>query len=461
MITKENRISYSTVIKHADKSFDVLVYSIDKENKESSFISKYIPTSQDSYFYLDNFTGNVDYISLDGTPLGTLRMDKGIPLPKINTNSSSKSVQCNYELTVTAVQCSAGGHHMPGDTCTGSPSQQPYYKVNINYVCKTVPGSGPKQYPPIGGDYGGGSNPVYSLSNAEALNYMLNQIGLEPLSSQQFEFVDNHPDLGKELKNWFFNHTNVTSADFLRVAINYLIQRPTTTWNQLYSSFLSTPSEKIQEWFNNPSFRAKFDKLTATSPNVFDLNHEIAAYMRYPTVGTNTPPAFVDIDLPSCATDGSLPSFEEGMGGLMHTHNNESCSGGTPIKVPSPTDIQTFVNTLLRESMQYTGSYHNAYTLVATAGGNYMLMYNKTNYPGSIDYNEWERLNENYKSVFQNLYNKNENVTQADIEKLFTKFIKEKVNRPGIEIYRVTPSSIIKIEYDPTSPNSVKETHYP
>lgn len=183
--------------------------------------------------------------------------------------------------------------------------------------------------------------------------------------------------------------------------------------------------------------------------------------MRYPTAGTNIPPAFVDIDLPPCATDGSLPNFEEGMGGLMHSHTNSACNGGTPIKVPSPTDVQTFVNTLLRESMQYTGSYHNAYSLVATSGGNYMLMYNKTTPPGSINYNEWANLQANYKKAFGNLLNDKENITQSDIEKVFTKFMKELVNRLGIEIYRVTPSSIIKIEYDPTSPNSVKETTYP
>lgn len=463
VITKEIRASYSTIVKHADKSFDVLVYSIDKENKESSFIAKYTPSSQDSYFYLDNFTGNIDYVSLDGTLLGTLQMNKGIPLPINKNSNNSKTVECHYDIAVTAVQCSAGGSHMPGDACDGKPNQQPYYDVSINYICKVVSASGPKQFPPMGGDYGSGSNPVYSLSNGEALNYMLSQIGLEGLSTPQFDFVEAHPALGNELKNWFFNHTNVTSADFLKVAINYLILHPNTTWPQLYSSFLSTPNEKIQEWFSNTAFRAKFDKLTVTSPpnNVFDLNHEMGAYMRYPTAGTNIPPAFVDIDLPPCATDGNLPNFEEGMGGLMHSHTNSTCSGGTPIKVPSPTDIQTFVNTLLRESMQFTGSYHNAYSLVATSGGNYMLMYNKTTPPGSINFSERKLLQTDYEKNFTLLYSNKEDVTQSDIEKIFTKFMKEQVNRLGIEIYRVTPSSIVKIEYDPTSPNSVKETTYP
>jgi len=226
---------------------------------------------------------------------------------------------------------------------------------------------------------------------------------------------------------------------------------------------LNTPCAKIADLFLQQSFIDKYDKLTKKTPsteNVFNLNHELAVYMRYPTAGTNTPPAFVDIDLPACATDGNIPSFEEGMAGLMHTHNNESCNGGTPVKAPSPTDIQTFVNILIREAMQYTGSYGNAYSFVATENGNYMLMYNGTNYPGSINYDQWKTLNSDYTKAFEDLYMDKNTVNQTDLEKVFTKFMKEKINKPGLEVYRVTATSRIKIEYNPAS-KTVKETPCP
>lgn len=214
------------------------------------------------------------------------------------------------------------------------------------------------------------------------------------------------------------------------------------------------------------TFSDKYAELTKTSPsseNVFNLDRELAVYMRYPTVGTNTPPAFVNIDLPACATDGNLPSFTEGMAGLMHTHNDESCSGVTPIKAPSPTDIKTFINTLMPEAMQYTGSYTSAYSLVATSGGSYMLMYEGTNYPGPLndENDEFTNLNNEYKKQYQRLYDKNDNVSQSDLERLFVKFMAEELNRPGIKIYRVTPTSAVRIEYDSTFPNSVKETPCP
>ncbi|WP_299178865.1 hypothetical protein [uncultured Chryseobacterium sp.] len=182
--------------------------------------------------------------------------------------------------------------------------------------------------------------------------------------------------------------------------------------------------------------------------------------MRYPPVGTNISPAYVEVNMSPCSTDGDLPSFTEGMGGLMHTHNDEDCNGNIPIKVPSPTDIKTFLNTLMPESGQYAGGYNSAYSLVSTSGGNYMLMYSGTNYPGSINYYDAEKLTKEYKNVFTNLYT-NETVSQTDIEREFTKFIKEKINKPGLEVYRVTPTSKVKLEYDPASPNSIKETPCP
>lgn len=138
----------------------------------------------------------------------------------------------------------------------------------------------------------------------------------------------------------------------------------------------NNPCKRIKNWFANPKFKSKYDSLTRKTPtSVFDLDHELAFYMRYAPKGTSVAPGFVDVDMPPCSTDGNLPTFTEGMGGLGHTHNNNTCNGNIPIRVPSPTDIRTFINILIPEAGQYTGSYLNAYSLVATSDANYMMMY--------------------------------------------------------------------------------------
>lgn len=234
------------------------------------------------------------------------------------------------------------------------------------------------------------------------------------------------------------------------------------TLPNLGSPNTDTPCEKIKSHFANEKFKTKYDTLTKVTPtyNVFALDHEKAAYLRYPTVGSNVAPSFVNIDMPACSTDGNLPSFTEGMCGLMHTHNNLDCNDNIPIKAPSPVDINTFLATLLPEASQYAGSYQNAFSLITTSGGNYMLMYSGTNYPGNFDFFQRKKLREEYSEVFQKLYETKDNVTQSDIEKIYAKFMLEKINKPGLETYRVTPTSAVKIEYDPVT-KTIKETQCP
>ena len=223
-----------------------------------------------------------------------------------------------------------------------------------------------------------------------------------------------------------------------------------------------TPCEKIKSKFADTRFKEKYNELN--KPENFDLDHEKAFIMRYPPIGTNIPASYFQVDMPPCSTnneDTVMPSSNAGLAGLMHTHTNLTCNGSYPIKVPSPVDIKYLLNTLLSQANQYTGSYSNAYSITITSEGNYMLMYTGTDYPGSLNYDTVTKLKEDYTKDFQTLYERKDNVTQADIEKLFTKFMKEKINKPGLEVYRVTPNSAIKLEYDPASPNSVKETPCP
>lgn len=225
----------------------------------------------------------------------------------------------------------------------------------------------------------------------------------------------------------------------------------------------NNPCAKIKVAFADEKFKAKFDILT--DPAVFDEDHETAFVMKHPPIGTTgVAPAFISIDMPPCSTgdsDAVWPNNFAGITVIMHNHNNEDCNGNTPVKAPSPVDIRTFINKLLPQANTFTGSYTGAMSLVTTSGGNYMLMYEGTNYPGSINAIELKKLNDEYKRDFQILYQRKANVTQSDIEKVFTRFLKEKINKLGLGVYRVTKTSAVKIEYDPASPNSVKETACP
>jgi hypothetical protein len=222
-----------------------------------------------------------------------------------------------------------------------------------------------------------------------------------------------------------------------------------------------TPCEKIKDWFSNTKFIEKYNELN--KPENFDLDHEKAFIMRYPPVGTNIPPSYFQVDMPPCSTgneDTVMPSSAAGLVGLMHTHTNLDCNGNYPVKVPSPVDIKYLLNTLLSQANQYTGSYSNAYSITITSGGSYMLVYTGTNYPGSLNYDTVKQLKIDYKIIYDKLM-RDDKFTQPNIEKEFVKFMKEKINKPGLEVYRVTPTSAVKLEYDPNSSNSIKQTPCP
>lgn len=107
---------------------------------------------------------------------------------------------------------------------------------------------------------------------------------------------------------------------------------------------------------------------------------------------------------------------------------------------------------------EVTGSYGNAYSLVTTSVGNYMLMYDGAVYPSKIQTAELKNLNQTYNDIFNKLYRETPMANQNDIERTFLKFIKENLNRPGLQIYKVTQNSATKMEYNKSSPNNIKTT---
>lgn len=222
-----------------------------------------------------------------------------------------------------------------------------------------------------------------------------------------------------------------------------------------YPEEKNDPCVQIQSNFSNTSFAEKFENLTDSK--VFDLDHEKGSFERYPPKDSGLKPSFVDIENKIGTTNMDLPDDKSGVVGLMHSHNNEDADGNHPIKIFSPTDIRTFINHLLPQSNYYTGSYTNAYSVVTTSEGNYMLKYTKETWPGSIGYDTKEVWQKWYKDNYTDLL-ENGKLTQGNVEKLFTQFLKEVVKIDGLEVYKVTENSSAKLEYNGVS-EPVKSTN--
>lgn len=202
---------------------------------------------------------------------------------------------------------------------------------------------------------------------------------------------------------------------------------------------------KIKKKFRNPRFVEKYDKIN--KPEIFDLDHETGAFERYPPKENNLPSGFVDVENYPGTTNMDLPVDKSGIVGLMHSHNNEDSTGNHPVKIFSPTDIRTFINHLMPQANSYTGSYTNAYSVVTTSNGNYMLQYNNNSWPGSVS-RDTKAI---WQTWYENQYNRltiDELMNPSIVEKIFTQFIKEIVNIDGLEIYKITSSSASKLEYN-------------
>ncbi|WP_419495446.1 hypothetical protein [Chryseobacterium bernardetii] len=204
------------------------------------------------------------------------------------------------------------------------------------------------------------------------------------------------------------------------------------------------PCAKTKNKISNQKFKAKFQELN--TPEMFAMNHEKGYYEKLPPAGSNLASGFPVVDGAPCAHDMDLPDNEDGIAGLMHIHNDVNCDGNPSVKIPSPSDVRTFLNIFMKQSRIYTGSYTNAYSVVITSQGSYMLQYTNDTWPGSTwdkidDWNNW------YKKEYEKLTIE-ELANSSIIEKIFTQFLKEKVAIEGLEVYKITENSSTKLEYN-------------
>ena len=206
-----------------------------------------------------------------------------------------------------------------------------------------------------------------------------------------------------------------------------------------------SPCQKTKNKISDPKFKAKFQELNKSE--MFAMDHEKGYYERLPPVGsTGISSGFPVVDGAPCTHGMDLPDNENGIAGLMHIHNDVNCDGNPSVKVPSPSDVRTFLNIFMKQARLYTGSYTNAYSVVITSQGSYMLQYTNDTWPGSTwdklaDWNNW------YKKEYDKLI-RDDKFTQENVEKVFTRFLEEKVAIDGLEVYKITENSSTKLKYN-------------
>ncbi|MFP3834761.1 hypothetical protein [Chryseobacterium sp. SIMBA_028] len=130
--------------------------------------------------------------------------------------------------------------------------------------------------------------------------------------------------------------------------------------------------------------------------------------------------------------------------GFMHAHLD---SKDGIVKIFSPADIFTFLTTCVRNA-ESKGSMSDAYAMVITSQGNYILKYSGD---GSFGVGPGTRASwqSSYEKIFSGL-TESQLLDPNIIEKEFTKFMDEKVKIDGLEVYKSdkTTGNTTKLKYD-------------
>jgi len=205
------------------------------------------------------------------------------------------------------------------------------------------------------------------------------------------------------------------------------------------------PCTKMKAQNQNPDFKAKVTALD--KKEIFDKKVETGHAAAYGTTPfeqmSNTPNG--NVKLP----DGNKYF------GYMHTHLDKE----GVVKIFSPYDIVTFLTSCVRNAEQ-NGNKGDAYAMVITSQGNYILKYS-----GDGSYNIGPNQITNWQAWYDTEYTKlieENSFTQPNIEKLFTQFLEQKVNINGLKVYKSdkTTGNTTKIEYNGKE-NPVKPTPCP
>ncbi len=198
------------------------------------------------------------------------------------------------------------------------------------------------------------------------------------------------------------------------------------------------PCEKIKAQNQNINFKGKVSALD--KQEMFTKEEETGYAAAYGTV---------PFEQMLNNNDGNvkLPDGNKYFG-YLHVHLNKV----GVVKIFSPYDVATFLTSCVRNAQQ-VGSMADAYAMVITSQGNYILKYSGDgNYSiGPNQIKNWENW---YDKQYENL-KPNELADPNILEKIFTQFLEEKVNIDGLEVYQAdkTTGNATKLQYNgPNNP---------
>ncbi|MCC2590569.1 hypothetical protein [Chryseobacterium sp. MFBS3-17] len=211
---------------------------------------------------------------------------------------------------------------------------------------------------------------------------------------------------------------------------------------------------KAMQNINDLRFKQKFKELN-TDANL-NGTYENGVFERAAPAGNSLPSSFIPISNQACTTHLSLPANQNGIFGLLHVHNNVNCTNGyVNVKAPSPVDMHTFFHILMKQANQHKGSYSEAYSVIITSYGSFMLKYNSASWPSNVTGSDFLKWKNWYKDAFQILENENQ-MTKENVQKTFAQFLKEVVNVDGLDVYIITENSAAKLDYNTTTKQTVK-----
>ncbi|MDR7693544.1 hypothetical protein RIU14_01985 [Riemerella anatipestifer] len=193
------------------------------------------------------------------------------------------------------------------------------------------------------------------------------------------------------------------------------------------------PCKKMKGKFEDPIFKKNFERLQ--KKETLDLDHELGFAESYekstPTLLTNR----------TGTTSVRLPEDGRSYYGFMHTHNNKE----GVVRIFSPADVATFLSSCVRNAEEKENA-SDAYAIVVTSEGSYTLKYTGDgNYSlGPNQLSQWDTW---YRKNYSNLI-ENDQFIQPNVERVFTQFLKEVVRIEGLEVYKSTPTSSEKMEYN-------------
>jgi len=195
------------------------------------------------------------------------------------------------------------------------------------------------------------------------------------------------------------------------------------------------PCSKIKSDLSNSKFKEKMSSLNNST--VLNYDHEMGFAASYPPLGTGiTDTQYQPLDNKIGTHSVRLPDGDRFFG-FIHTHNNAE----GVIKIFSPADVMTFLTSCVPNA-NMNGSINDAFAMVITSEGSYMLKYTGTNYDFGNLASSLSNWNSQYKNSFGNALIENDGyLNQSTVENIFLQFLKNTVNIDGLELYKVDENS--------------------